>query len=85
MHEELSYGDNLTGTFHQRIITVQEEPMSFGQMEGPTADIERLVEDKDTTLLKKNLLGCADFTPSTDEIYTVTEVKIPMEKRPTVR
>ena len=73
MYEELSYGNNLTGTFHPRIMTVQETPMALDHMKGLTEEIKRLVQTNDTTRLIKTLEMYADFNPSVDLMSPVSE------------
>jgi len=73
MYEELSYGDNLTATFHPMIMKVQEEPVSLDQMKGLIAELERLVEANNTTLLKKNLVKFADLNPSAALMSSVSK------------
>jgi FlaA1/EpsC-like NDP-sugar epimerase len=73
MYEELSYGDNLTGTFHPRIMTEQEAPMTPDQMKDATTEIEWLVQANDTTSLIKTLEIYANFTPITASMSPVLE------------
>lgn len=73
MYEELSYGDNLTRTFHPRVMTVQEAPIALDQLRGLLAEIEQLVEANDTILLTKILVRLADFTPSPALVSSVSK------------
>ena len=47
MHEELSYGDNLVGTEHPRIMTVNEDVMAAKEMRIVAARLETLIADED--------------------------------------
>ena len=73
MYEELSYGDNLTGTFHPRINTAQEAPMFLDQMKVFTAEIERLIQANDTTRLIEILEIYADYTANVTQTSKILE------------
>jgi FlaA1/EpsC-like NDP-sugar epimerase len=73
MYEELSYGDNLTGTFHPRIMTAQEAPMLLDQMKVLTAAIERLIQANDTIRLIETLEIYADYIANVTQMSKILE------------
>ena len=61
MYEELSYGDNLVGTEHPRIMTVNEKTMSPKRIHELMVFLERLIVDKDYDGLFSCLAEYADY------------------------
>ena len=62
MYEELSYGDNLVGTAHPRIMTVSEAMMSAKEMRIVAERLEALVAAENQLDLMKILIEIADYS-----------------------
>jgi len=63
MYEELSYGDNLVGTAHPRIMTVSEEAMTAKEMRLASKRLDRLVSTEDQQGLIETLIEIGDYRP----------------------
>jgi len=63
MYEELSYGDNLVGTAHPRIMTVSEEAMTAKEMRLAAKRLDRLVATEDQQGLIETLIEIGDYRP----------------------
>jgi FlaA1/EpsC-like NDP-sugar epimerase len=63
MYEELSYGDNLVGTAHPRIMTVSEEAMTAKEMRLAAKRLDRLVATEDQLGLIETLIEIGDYRP----------------------
>ena len=63
MYEELSYGDNLVGTAHPRIMTVSEEAMTAKEMRLASKRLDRLVATESQQGLIETLIEIGDYRP----------------------
>ena len=70
MYEELTYGDNLVGTAHPRIMTVNEAAMTAKEMRIVAERLGALVAAEDQLGLTHTMTEIADYTP--DETVTAS-------------
>ena len=70
MYEELSYGDNLVGTAHPRIMKVSEAAMTAQEMRIVAERLGALVAAEDQLGLAQTMTEIADYTP--DETFTAS-------------
>ena len=63
MFEELSYGDNLIGTVHPRIMTVAEEAISIQQTQEAVKQLKNVIESENYAGLIQIMKDFADYTP----------------------
>lgn len=57
LYEELLIGDNVEGTSHQKIMTAQEESLSWPQMESLLVKLDECCHDFNVECIKRILLG----------------------------
>ena len=69
MYEELSYGNNLIGTKHPRIMKVHETSMTPQMMRALTSNLEKIILNHDHDNLIKCLTEYADYTPTDVQIH----------------
>ena len=67
MYEELSYGDNLVGTAHPRIMAVSEAAMAIKEMRMVAKRLGALVAAEDQASLLEILIKIADYLPKNAE------------------
>jgi FlaA1/EpsC-like NDP-sugar epimerase len=63
MFEELSYGDNLIGTAHPRIMTVAEEAISVQQTQEAVNQLKNIIDTENYAGLIQIMSDFADYTP----------------------
>ncbi len=63
MFEELSYGDNLIGTAHPRIMTVAEEAISVQQTQEAMNQLKNIIDTENYAGLIQIMIDFADYTP----------------------
>ena len=64
LFEELSYGKNLSGTSHPRIMTVNEMPIKLKDMRILIERLIKLSKEENLDELIKYLIQIADYTPN---------------------
>lgn len=76
MYEELSYGGNLVGTAHPRIMKVSEAVMNAKKMRKAIDKLDAFILDGNSAGLVKLLTEIADYQPEKDEPEPTTGSQI---------
>ena len=76
MYEELSYGENLVGTAHPRIMTVNEAAMTAKEMRLVAERIGAQVTAEDQLGLIEILIKIADYHPQKAEQDATAQAQV---------